>query len=161
MRATSGVLLLALVAAAAAAVTFDKGLTTSMKAGVQEDKLFLSFRRVGPPRKLAMSPPGQQVVMSLAFPGHSRFSVVLDRARSNVVVESLINGERQTQRVAAPWVKPRKRVMSLLVEIDQQANNANIYVNCRLMGSLNLPKAPRDMTSDLQELRVVSTPNPD
>ncbi|XP_042216566.1 cartilage oligomeric matrix protein-like isoform X2 [Homarus americanus] len=148
---TRGVVLLALLAVATCATTYDKGLTTSLKAGVSEDTLHLSFQDVAAPRR---GSSGHQLLLSLAFPAHSRFAVVLDRLHGYVVIDSVINGETLTQKVRAPSVKPRALLRSLLVELDQEDSLANVYVNCHLMGSVTLPKSPRAMASDTKDLRV-------
>nr|XP_045625740.1 cartilage oligomeric matrix protein-like isoform X2 [Procambarus clarkii] len=152
-----GVLLLlsSMVAAAAAAATYDKGLTSSTRSGLQEKTLVLSFQGVAPPRRSGGSSPSpHHLILSLAFPDHTRFAISLDRARSHVVLESVVNGEAATQRVRAPPVRPRAVVRSVVVEVNQESALATVYVNCRLMGSVNLPKVPRDMAANDHDLRV-------
>ncbi|KAK8736663.1 hypothetical protein OTU49_004578 [Cherax quadricarinatus] len=154
MKASAGgaVVLTTLVAVVSSAAIYDKGLTSSARVGLAEDTLVLSFQGVTPARR---SGAPHHLLLSLAFPGHTRLALALDRAHAQVVLESVINGETVTQKVRAPPVKPRVVVRSLVVEINQGSALATIYVNCRLMGSIHLPKAPRDMAAQHDDdLRV-------
>ncbi|MPC54211.1 hypothetical protein E2C01_048119 [Portunus trituberculatus] len=61
-------------------------LTSSARAAVREDTLFFSFMGVRPPRRTG----SLQVLLSLAFPGHSRFSLALDRVLGQEVFQSMV-----------------------------------------------------------------------
>ncbi|KAK8406613.1 hypothetical protein O3P69_007307 [Scylla paramamosain] len=110
MRRSANLLFLAALVAVSAAASYDRGhegprarwrlgrfpghprhlrahakdactaLTSSARAAVREDTLFFSFMGVRPPRRTG----SQQVLLSLAFPGHSRFSLALDRVLGQV-----------------------------------------------------------------------------
>ncbi|XP_045129659.1 cartilage oligomeric matrix protein-like isoform X4 [Portunus trituberculatus] len=141
MRRTASLLFLAALVAVSAAASYDRALTSSARAAVREDTLFFSFMGVRPPRRTG----SLQVLLSLAFPGHSRFSLALDRVLGQVTINAITNGVKETQRLAAPAVAGNTALRSLLLVVDQAEKHASVYVNCRLQGSVNLPWTPREM----------------
>ncbi|XP_050711023.1 cartilage oligomeric matrix protein-like isoform X2 [Eriocheir sinensis] len=150
MRGSAGLLFLAALVAVSAAATYNRALTSSTRAAVSEDKLFFSFVGVPSPRRA-----GAQVLLSIAFPGHSRFVMSLDRRLGQVTLDALTNGVKDTRRIAAPDVTGRNTLESLLLEVDQEERRATVYINCRLQGSVSVPWTPGEMANDGgEDLRV-------
>ncbi|XP_066951046.1 cartilage oligomeric matrix protein isoform X2 [Macrobrachium rosenbergii] len=153
MRTSAGLLLL-VVATASASATFDKALTTSLKSGFRQDDIFLTFRDVAARRRATAVSDGHQVLLSAAFPSHNRFSVALDRANGRVNIEVTLQGDTSVKSVEAPTIKPHSKVRSLLLQINQRASQAGVYVDCKFLGSFDLPSSPRNLTENLEDLRV-------
>ncbi|XP_069980586.1 cartilage oligomeric matrix protein isoform X3 [Penaeus vannamei] len=155
MGPSHGILLATLlVAGVSATATFDKALTSSARAGVKENKIFFTFQDISPPRRSSSASATRQNLLSLAFPSLSRFGILLDRAHGKVILETVVAGETELKEIPSPQVKPRARLRSLVLELDQEASLANVYLQCKLLGSVELPASPRDLTEDVQALRV-------
>lgn len=153
MRTSAGFLLL-LVAAAAASATFDKALTTSLESGLRQNKVLFTMTDIAAHKRATATSETHQVLFSIAFPEHNRFALVLDRAHGRVLIETVIHGETAVRAIAARSIKPHSKVHSLLLEIDQEAPQANLYLDCKFLGIFDLPRAPKDLTENLEDLRV-------
>ncbi|KAK3864814.1 hypothetical protein Pcinc_029530 [Petrolisthes cinctipes] len=131
--------------------SFDQGLTTSVRGALGEDRLYFTFQGVSAPRR--SSTGHHHTLISLAFPAHARFSIILDRAQGQVVLETVQDGETEKRRLEAPdWLR-EGRLESLLVEVDQETRRVTVFGDCDLLGTVQVAIVPRDMTEQ-QEMRM-------
>ncbi|XP_047736198.1 cartilage oligomeric matrix protein isoform X2 [Hyalella azteca] len=144
---------LIIVLATCVSANLDEALTRSLSVSVREPSLLLSFNKIRPPRRNALS--DSQDLLTLEFDDQHRFSIVLDRQHASVIFETVMGGEVERQLLKVSEVTPKLLVKQLLVELQQEGSGqATVYVGCRRAGTIDLPMTPKQMAKEDSKLVV-------
>lgn len=167
-------LALCAVAAQASPLSFDKGLSEKLSEVVGHDDFYLSMKQVTPNRR---NSPTKETLVDIEFAKSSqRLALHIDRRTKRVIVETNgENGSVHSSYLLVEDLNQREIISNLVLAVHQEeqeqkqeqpANEepqdelrddkertetrAQIYVNCKLAGTVILTASPRHMKDNSQ-----------
>uniref|UniRef100_A0A2P2I1C0 Cartilage oligomeric matrix protein-like n=1 Tax=Hirondellea gigas TaxID=1518452 RepID=A0A2P2I1C0_9CRUS len=158
MRSTAYLALAVLLVVGCFAATYDQGLTNSLAPRLESaSTLVFRFERVNPPRRASSN--GRQVLLALKFLDQHRLSVILNRTAGIVILETAMDGgeiEQQPVKLEPQNNEPLMGVIEqLMLEVRQNEGGlVNVFLGCRLVGTVDLPMTPKQMKTPDNQLRV-------